>query len=54
MADYTIDGVLGALLTLAERHRCPTETLEQAFARVVQETDAGQRLYSAFRRAERV
>jgi hypothetical protein len=51
-ARFTPDGVLGALLKLAEDHQRAGETLEAAFARVVRETDVGARLYAAFREAE--
>lgn len=51
-ARFTPDGVLGALWTMAERHRQPGESLEAAFARVTRHTDAGARLYAAFRQAE--
>ena len=49
----TVHSILSALLTLAERHQQPGESLEQAFARVVNETHAGRRLFNAFKEAER-
>ena len=44
--------VLGALLLLAEQHQRDGESLQAAFVRVVRTTDAGARLYAAFRAAE--
>jgi hypothetical protein len=49
---FTPDGVLGALLRLAEQHQGEGETLEAAFGRVLRETEVGRRLYVAFREAE--
>lgn len=47
---FTPTGVLGALLTLAERARDPGESLEATFARVVQQDPAGRELYGKWRR----
>ena len=47
---FTPTGVLGALLTLAERARDPGESLEAAFARVVRQDPAGRELYANWRR----
>lgn len=53
-ARFAPDGILGALLKLAERYQSEGEVLEAAFARVVRETDVGRRLYADFRQLERL
>jgi hypothetical protein len=47
-ARFTLDGILGALLKLAEQRQQEVENLQAAFARVVRETETGRQLYSAF------